>query len=76
MKESRAAVLRQKEIPFNGQRIKNLQADIKGLENLTGDNFKMKIGDTVYTKFGDAKKAFEKVIRNFEKMEVTASIVR
>ena len=66
MKESRAAVLRQKEIPFNGQRIKNLQADIKGLENLTGDNFKMKIGDTVYTKF----------IRNFEKMEVTASIVR
>ncbi len=67
----RAARLRQNEIPALERSIKNLQADIKNLPNLTGDNFKMKLGDKVYTKFGEASKAFDKFMHDFKNLSLT-----
>ncbi len=68
--QNRAAILRQKEIPAIERRIKNLQADIKDIKNLnlTGDNFQVKIGDAIYTKFSDAKIAFEKTVNNVKNL--------
>jgi|GEM_PF-880052 len=66
--QSRAAKLRQNEIPAVERRVKNLQADAEKRPNLFGDKFSVKLGDKVYTKFADAKNAFEKTVNDFKKL--------
>ncbi|MBR1647792.1 MAG: DEAD/DEAH box helicase family protein, partial [Selenomonadaceae bacterium] len=51
-------------IPQIQQRIKNIDADISEKTSTAGKNFKMKIGETVYTDRVEAGKAFDELIKN------------
>ena len=67
-RQQKAALLRtvSKSIPQEEQRVNELKADIAEKVSTKGDAFKMKLGDTVYTKRADAAAALEKMIARFK----------